>query len=104
MRLAALHDGTSAGRAEIIQLAAANTAFAEKENSQALALLPYFGYLRREPDEAGLQIWWNNFAGEKTSHSSSLRAMICTFITSSEYQSRFGMFVTHSNKDCQLSP
>ncbi len=102
--LATLHDGTIAGRAEIIQLAAGNTAFAEKEHGQALALLPYFGYLRREPDEAGLQFWLNAFAGEKTSNPSSLRAMICAFITSSEYQSRFGMFVTHSNKECQLSP
>jgi matrixin len=103
MRLAALHDGTIAGRAEIIQTAAANAAFAEKENGQALALLPYFGYLRREPDEAGLQSWSNTFTGEKTSHPSSLRAMICAFITSAEYQSRFGMFVTHSNKECQIS-
>lgn len=103
VNLAALHDGTSAGRAEIIQLAAANTSVAEKENGQALALLPYFGYLRREPDEAGLQSWSHTFAGEKTSHPSSLRAMVCSFITSSEYQSRFGMFATHSNKECQLS-
>ena len=104
VRLAALHDGTVAGRAEIIQTMAANTAFAEKENGQALALLPYFGYLRREPDEAGLQSWSSTFAGEKTSLPSSLRAMICASITSSEYQSRFGMFVTHSNKECQISP
>ena len=101
--LAALHDGTSTGRAEIILLAAANTSVAERENGQALALLPYFGYLRREPDEAGLQSWLNTFAGEKTSNPSSFRAMICAFITSSEYQSRFGMFVTHSNKECQLT-
>lgn len=102
--LAGLHDGSGAGRAEIIQMAAANPAFVERENAQAIALLPYFGYLRREPDEAGMNFWLNAFVGEKTSHQSSLRSMICAFITSSEYQSRFGMFVTHSNKECQVSP
>jgi len=102
--LTALYNGAAGGRAEILQRVATNTALAEKENSQAFALLPYFGYLRREPDEVGYQFWLNILGAQKTSEPSAYRGMICAFITSSEYQSRFGMFVTRTEKECQVSP
>jgi Tol biopolymer transport system component len=71
-----------------------------KQTSQynsAFVLMQYFGYLRRDVDPGGYDFWLdvvnnrepNNYAG-----------MVCAFITSSEYQLRFGQVVTRSNADC----
>ncbi len=101
--LAGLHNGSATGRADIIQRLAESKTLAEREDSQAFALLAYFGYLRREPDEAGYQFWLSTLGGQKISDPSAYRPMICAFITSAEYQSRFGMFVTRTDKECQVS-
>jgi hypothetical protein len=49
--------------------------------------MQYFGYLRRDPDDAGYQFWLgklNQFGGDY------IRAeMVKAFITSSEYRDRF---------------
>ena len=66
--------------------------------NSAFVLTQYFGYLRRNRDQNGYDFWLdilnnrdpNNFAG-----------MVCSFITSTEYQLRFGAAVTRSNADCQ---
>lgn len=93
--LAALYDGTTTGRAEIIQRLADHPAFAKRESSKAFVLAQYFGYLRREPDESGYNFWLSTLDGRAVSDSAAHRAMVCAFITSAEYQSRFGMYVTH---------
>jgi matrixin/uncharacterized protein DUF4214 len=92
--LSALYDGTTTGRAEIIQRLADHPAFAKKESSKAFVLAQYFGYLRREPDESGYNFWLSTLDGRTGSDSPAHRAMVCAFITSAEYQSRFGMYVT----------
>ena len=92
--LATLYDGTTTGRAEIIQRLADHPAFAKKESSKAFVLAQYFGYLRREPDEIGYNFWLSTLDGRAGSDSPAHRAMVCAFITSAEYQSRFGMYVT----------
>lgn len=92
--LTALYEGTSRGRAEIIQRLADHPDFARKESSQAFVLAQYFGYLRREPDEIGYNFWLSTLDGRAGSESSAHRAMVCAFITSTEYQSRFGMYVS----------
>ncbi len=92
--LAALYDGTTSGQAQIIQRLADHPAFAKKESSKAFVLAQYFGYLRREPDESGYSFWLNTLDARTGSDSSAQRAMVCAFITSAEYQSRFGMYVT----------
>jgi len=93
--LAALYDGTTTGRAEIIQRLADHPAFAKRESSKAFVLAQYFGYLRREPDESGYNFWLSTLDARTGSDSTAHRAMVCAFITSAEYQSRFGMYVTH---------
>jgi Domain of unknown function (DUF4214) len=68
-----------------------------REYNPAFVLMQYFSYLRRDVDEAGYDFWLgvvnnrepNNYAG-----------MVCAFITSAEYQLRFGQIVTRSNADC----
>ncbi len=92
--LAALYDGTTNGRAGIIQRLADYPAFINKESSKAFVLAHYFGYLRREPDESGYNFWLNTLDARAGSDSPAHRSMVCAFITSTEYQSRFGMYVT----------
>lgn len=59
--------------------------------------MEYFGYLRREIDTQGFDFWLN-VLDERD--NGNYRGMVCSFITSIEYQQRFGTFVSHSNADC----
>ncbi|MDQ3666437.1 MAG: DUF4214 domain-containing protein [Acidobacteriota bacterium] len=88
--------GATTERAEIIQRLADHPAFAKGESAKAFVLAHYFGYLRREPDESGYNFWLSTLTGRTEFDSAAQRAMVCAFITSSEYQSRFGMYVTHN--------
>lgn len=94
VNLAALYDGTITGRAEILQKLADHPAFVKEESSKAFVLAHYFGYLRREPDESGYKFWLGTLDGRTGYGSPPHRAMVCAFISSAEYQSRFGMYVT----------
>jgi hypothetical protein len=52
-------------------------------------MMEYFGYLRRDPDEAGYQFWLkklNQFSG-----NFEQAEMVKAFITSGEYRDRFGL-------------
>lgn len=71
--------------------------FKQREYNAAFVLMQYFGYLRREPDEEGLRFWLD-VLNDKV--NGDYRAMVCAFITSAEYQSRFSPVLTHSNTDC----
>ena len=92
--LAALYDGTTIGRAEILQKLADHPALVKEESSKAFVLAHYFGFLRREPDESGFKFWLGTLDGRTGYDSPTHRAMVCAFISSAEYQSRFGMYVT----------
>jgi hypothetical protein len=74
--------------------------FKNIEYNRAFVLAQYFGYLRREPDGSGYNFWLNVL----TQNPSNYRGMVCAFITSSEYQDRFGVAHTHSNQECNGSP
>jgi len=59
--------------------------------------MQYFGYLRRNVDQNGYDFWLdvvNNRA------PNNYQGMVCSFITLSEYQLRFGATTTRSNADC----
>ena len=57
------------------------------EFNPAFVLMEYFGYLRRDPDEAGYQFWLsklNQFNGD------FVRAeLVKAFLSSDEYRRRF---------------
>lgn len=61
-------------------------AFYDKEFNPAFVQMEYFGYLRRDPDQAGFDFWLNklNFYGNFTDAE-----MVRAFIISPEYLSRF---------------
>jgi hypothetical protein len=62
--------------------------------------MQYFGYLRRDPDQGVYQFWLNILNNKLSNDPSGYRAMVCSFITSPEYQDRFGSLHLHSNAEC----
>jgi hypothetical protein len=91
--------GTSAdipARARALRDVAENSTLATNESNKAFVLMQYFGYLRRNPNDApenglnysGYDFWLtklNQFHGDFASAD-----MVKAFITSSEYRQRFG--------------
>ena len=83
-----------AARAHALRLVAENSTFAQQEFNRAFVLIQYFGYLRRNPDDApdgslsGYNFWLdklNQFDGNFVSAE-----MVKAFIDSAEYRRRFG--------------
>jgi hypothetical protein len=60
--------------------------------------MEYFGYLRRDPEQDGY-LFWLNVLNNKT--PGNYRGMVCSFLTSAEYQQRFSSVAPHSNRECQ---
>jgi hypothetical protein len=63
-------------------------AFYNSELNRAFVQFEYFGYMRRDPDEAGYAFWLgklNQFGGDFVAAE-----MVLAFITSPEYRARFG--------------
>jgi hypothetical protein len=59
--------------------------------------MQYFGYLKRNPEPEGYNFWLNVLNNDAPNN---YRGMVCAFLTSAEYQDRFGLTRTHSNADC----
>ncbi|HEX8502227.1 MAG TPA: Calx-beta domain-containing protein [Pyrinomonadaceae bacterium] len=81
-------------RARVLRAVAENAAFSARENNRAFVLMQYFGYLRRNPNDApdsnfdGYNFWLsklNQFGGNFVNAE-----MVKAFITSTEYVQRFG--------------
>jgi hypothetical protein len=63
-------------------------AFYEQQFTQAFVQLEYFGYMKRDPDDAGYAFWLgklNQFGGNFVNAE-----MVLAFISSPEYRARFG--------------
>ena len=84
-------------RANALRTAIDSLAFTSGEYNAAFVLMQYFGYLIRDPDEGGYQFWLGLL---NTSQQGNFRGMVCSFITSTEYQQRFSNLAPHSNVDC----
>jgi uncharacterized repeat protein (TIGR01451 family) len=78
--------------------------FKQAEFNSAFVASAYFGYLRRDPEQAGYDFWLNILNNKLPQDSSGYRSMVCAFITSREYQERFATAVTHTNQECGNSP
>lgn len=85
-----------AARARALRRVAGNQTFAQQEFNKAFVLMQYFGYLRRNPNDApestldfqGFNFWLgklNQFNGNFVNAQ-----MVKAFIISSEYRQRFG--------------
>jgi hypothetical protein len=63
-------------------------AFYDQQLTRAFVQLEYFGYMKRDPDEAGYAFWLgklNQFGGDFVNAE-----MVLAFISSPEYRARFG--------------
>ncbi|HLN97088.1 MAG TPA: S8 family serine peptidase [Pyrinomonadaceae bacterium] len=86
----ALVDGLNSGaltRAAVLRQVVENDGFARAKSNQMFVMMEYFGYLRRDPDEAGYQFWLNKlnqFAGNFEQAD-----MVKAFLVSGEYRGRF---------------
>ena len=74
--------------------------YTQAEFNPAFVLMQYFGYLRRDADTGGYNFWLNILNTKLPNDPSGFRAMVCAFISSSEYQLRFGLITTRRDTDC----
>jgi hypothetical protein len=77
-----------------------NRAFIDAEYNRSFVYSQYSGYLRRDADIGGFLFWLNEVGKAPARDVSRQHAMVCTFVTSSEYQLRFGANVTRNNGEC----
>jgi hypothetical protein len=77
-----------------------NRAFIDAEYNRAFVATQYFGYLRRDSDIGGFLFWLGQVSSGPLRDVPKQHAMVCSFITSAEYQLRFSLVVTHTNADC----
>jgi uncharacterized repeat protein (TIGR01451 family) len=78
-----------------------NRALIDAEYNRAFVATQYFGYLRRDPDMAGFLFWLGQVNRAPLRDVPMQHALVCSFITSTEYQERFSTVATHSNLECQ---
>ena len=103
--------GTGGRGAVLYRLADDNTAnpinnrpFIDAEYNRAFVLTQYFGYLRRDADLAGFNFWLNIVSRFPLRSPTGQNAMVCAFITSTEYQQRFSVAAPRSNSECPAVP
>ena len=84
-------------RADVVRTVAEMTAFRNREFNPSFVLMQYFGYLRRDPDLGGYNFWLNVINNREPNN---YPGMICSFITSEEYQVRFAPVVSRTNAEC----
>lgn len=88
-----LNQSRSLALREVIESAA----FVEAEYNPSFVLMQYFGYLGRDAEQGGFDFWLNVLNNREPNN---YRGMVCSFITSREYQERFGLALRRSNADC----
>ena len=74
-------------RAEVLRSIAENERFAQAKLNETFVMMEYFGYLRRDPDAGGFDLWLsklNQFNG-----NFEQAEMVKSFIVSGEYRDRF---------------
>jgi len=98
--LVGLYDNTDAGRGHILRQIADNPLFIDAEYNRSFVLNEYFGYLRRDPDQDGFDFWLGQVNRYALRDTNVQHAMVCSFITSDEYQLRFSTVMTSSNQQC----
>ena len=92
-----LESTQAASRARVLRRVVGYPEFINAEFNKGFVAAEYYGYLRRTPDVGGFNFWLNVLNNGVPGNS---RSMVCAFITSAEYQLRFGPTVTRSNDEC----
>jgi hypothetical protein len=84
-------------RAQVLRDVIETAEFINREYNPAFVRMQYFGYLQRNPDPGG-EAFWLDVVNNRVANN--YRAMVCAFLTSNEYQQRFGLNITRTNADC----
>jgi hypothetical protein len=71
-----------------------NGALIDAEYNRAFVATQYFDYLRRDSDMGGFTFWLNQINSASLRNVAKQHAMVCSFITSVEYQNRFSSVVS----------
>ena len=98
--LIGLLDDTANGRAGVLTRLATDQRVVDANYNHALVLFQYFTHLRRNPDEAGYNAWVTTLKSKPLRDPDAARSMVCNFLSSAEYQNRFGMNATHHSREC----
>lgn len=77
-----------------------NRVFIDAEYNRAFVFTQYGGYLRRDSDIPGFMFWLSHVNSAPLRDIGKQHAMVCSFVTSDEYQRRFSPVITHSNTEC----
>ena len=84
-------------RAAVVSSLADNATFKQSQYNPAFVLTEYFAYLRRDAESTGFNFWVGVLT---TGDAGNYRGMVCSFVTSTEYQNRFSTVVSHGNGEC----
>ena len=83
-------------RAQVLRAVAEHANVVRRESNRAFVLMQYFGYLRRDPEDApepGLNFdGYNHWLGKLEEFGGDYRRaeMVKAFLSSTEYRARFG--------------
>lgn len=88
---------TAGGRAAVLIAVADDPALSQAEYNRAFVAMQYWGYLTRDYDQGGYDFWLGIVNNPSLA---SYRSMVCAFITSREYQERFGNTLYYTDRDC----
>jgi len=77
-----------------------NRVFIDAEYNRSFVYSQYSGYLRRDADIGGFLFWLNQVSTAPPRTASKQKGMVCAFITSDEYQFRFGDKAPRTNVEC----
>jgi hypothetical protein len=80
-------NGGSLTRAAVLRQVVENDGFVRGKNNQMFVMMEYFGYLRRDPDQAGYAFWLNKLS--EFNGNFERAEMVKAFIVSGEYRARF---------------
>ncbi|MEO8434758.1 MAG: Calx-beta domain-containing protein [Pyrinomonadaceae bacterium] len=81
-----------------------NRPFIDAEYNRSFVASQYFGYLRRDGDIGGFMFWLTEVSKSPPRNVPRQRAMVCSFMTSTEYQHRLSPVATHNNSECPPPP
>ncbi|HET7113167.1 MAG TPA: carboxypeptidase-like regulatory domain-containing protein, partial [Pyrinomonadaceae bacterium] len=98
--LISLLDDQNAGRAAVLNKLATRAEIVDAQYNQTLVMFQYFAFLKRDPDETGFAYWLAVVKNKPLRDSSAARSLVCSFLNSEEYQSRFGILTTHTTREC----
>jgi len=74
-------------RANVLRQIAENDGFTRAKSNAMFVMMEYFGYLRRDPDDAGYQFWLDKLNGFGGNFEQA--EMVKAFLVSTEYRARF---------------